>query len=165
MQIIVFALTMGLISFLGIVCFLTWGGMRGDLASVPLLTLIGLVLAGVLTVARGIVLQVMVATARRDIRRGMPDAGRGKSSAELADDAADQLVGFYQTRMIVGAALLEGAAFFLLTVLLLERSPWSLIAAVVMILGVAAHFPTQRSVAEWVEQQTSRMEEERQVDG
>ena len=46
--------------------------------------------------------------------------------------------------MIVGAALFEGPAFFLLITYMLEHSPWSLLAAIVMILGVALHFPTQR---------------------
>ena len=71
---------------------------------------------------------------------------------------------FYQTRMIVGAALLEGPAFFLLIAYLIERSPWSLAAAIFMILGVAAHFPTEQRVAEWVEQQMSLLEEERQLE-
>jgi hypothetical protein len=62
--------------------------------------------------------------------------------------------------MIAGAALFEGAAFFLLVAYLVERSPWSLAAAIVMIIGVALHFPTQQRVADWIERQTSLLQEE-----
>ena len=161
MQIIVVALTMGLLSFLAIVCLLPSGGARGDFGVMPLLTCIGLGFAATLIVVRWIVLQIMTAGARRQILRGPSDTGRGKSSSELPDRAAGQLIAFYQTRMIVSAALLEGPAFFLLTAHMVERSPWSLAAAIVMILGVVAHFPTRERVAGWVEQQMSLLREER----
>ena len=163
MQIIVFALTMGLLFFLAIVCFLTWGSMRGSPDAMPLLTFIGLGLAATLIAIRWIVLQVMTAGARHAILRGMSDSGRSGSSSDLPDHAAGQLLALYQTRMIVGAALLEGPAFFLLITYMLEHSPWSLLAAIVMILGVAAHFPTQDRVGGWVERQMSVLQEEQQL--
>jgi hypothetical protein len=162
MQIIVFALTMGLLSFLAVVCLALPGEMRSAFDPMPLVTCIGLGLAAMTLGTRLIVVQVMTTGARREILRGTSDAGR-KSSAPLPD-VAERLVAFYQTRMIVSAALLEGPAFFLLIAYLIERSPWSLAAAIFMILGVAAHFPTQQRVAKWVEQQMSRLEDERQLE-
>ena len=94
--------------------------------ALPLLTCIGLGLAVTMIVVRWIVLQVVTANARRGILHGLSDAGRGKSAAEQPDHTTGQFVGFYQTRMIV-AALLEGAAFFLLVAYMVERSPWSLL--------------------------------------
>ena len=64
--------------------------------------------------------------------------------------------------MIVSAACLEGAAFFLLIAYMLERSPWALAAAFALILGVAAHFPTRQRVSDFIQRQMSLIEEERQ---
>ena len=160
MQIIVFALTMGLFFFLAIVCLAAPGGMGGVFGALPMLTSVGLGLAVTMIVVRWIVLQVATANARRGILRGASDANRGKSSTEQPDRTVGQLVAFYQTRMIIGAAMLEGVAFFLLVAYMVEHSPWSLVAAIVMILGVAAHFPTQGRVAEWVERQTYLLQQE-----
>ena len=162
MQIIILALTMGLLSFFAIVCFVMPGGMRGDFGAMPLLTCTGLGLAVTMIGVRWIVLQVMTASARRAILRDTPDSDRGSSSSELPDRAAGQLVALYQTRMIVGAALLEGACFFLLVAHMVEHSPWSLAVAIVMILGVVAHFPTPDRVAGWVEQQKYVLQQEGQ---
>ena len=164
MQIIVFALTMGLLFFLAVVCLAAPGGMRGALDAVPLLTSIGLGLAVIMFLTRAIVLQVMTGNARRAILRGTPDIGPWTVFSLPSDRAAGQLVAFYQTRMIVSAAQMEGIAFFFLIAHFVERSPWSLVAAVVMIFGVASHFPTQRRVAGWVEQQMFLLQEERQLE-
>lgn len=45
---------------------------------------------------------------------------------------------------------------------MVEHSPWSLAVAIVMILGVVAHFPTQDRVAGWVEQQKYVLQQEGQ---
>ncbi len=164
MQIIVLAFAMGLLFFLAIVCVVRRGGMRGAFDAMPLFTLIGLGLAVMMLVARAIVLQVLTTNARRGILRGASAVGREKSSSDLPDRAAAQLVAVYQTRMIVGLALLEGPGFLLLIVHMIERSPWSLAAAILIIFGIIAHFPTRERVAEWIEQQLSLLQEERQLD-
>ena len=64
--------------------------------------------------------------------------------------------------MIVSAAMFEGTAFFLIIAYMLERSPWALAAAIALILGIAADFPTQRRVSDFIERQLSIMEQERQ---
>ncbi len=158
MQIIVIALTMGLVFFLAIVCFagpaFNLGGAFGGL---PVLTVMGLALAAIELVARTVVVAVMAAAARRKLLRGEPIAGSDAAVSEAA-----QLVSLYQTRMIVSAACLEGGAFFLLIAYMLERSPFALVAAFGLILGVALHFPTRPRVAKFVGRQMSLIEEERQ---
>ena len=55
--------------------------------------------------------------------------------------------------MIVGAAMVEGAAFLAVFAYLLDRTTLSLALAVVLIAGVTAHFPTRSRVEHWIEGQ------------
>src|SRR5581483_670179 len=60
----------------------------------------------------------------------------------------------YQTRTIVGAALLEGGAFFLLVAYMAEGAPWVLVVAAVLWIAMAwLHFPTRDKVEAWVTDQ------------
>jgi hypothetical protein len=109
---------------------------------------------------RAVVVQLVTTSGRRTIAR---ESSRAGAQTNVAEGAAGGLLALYQTRLIVGAACLEGAAFFVLIVYMLERSPWALCAAVAMILGVAAHFPTRQRVQEFIDRQTALLEEERQL--
>jgi hypothetical protein len=157
MQIIDAALVMGLLSFLLIVTVIL-PGKPVALGVLPLLTLIALGFAAAMIVVRVIVVNIVTIAGRRRI--GPPDA-TGRPTAGARDGTTEQLLALYQTRMIVGAACLEGPAFFLLITYMTEHSPWSLAAAIVLILGIAAHFPTQQRIADFVQQQISQMEEEK----
>jgi hypothetical protein len=157
MQIIVVALTMGLVFFLAGVSVVLPGNLNLAHNGLPLITLIGLGFAGAVLVAREIVVRTITASGRRTILRG----DSGQRSTDSSGSAAQQLVALYQTRMMVGAACTEGPAFFLLIAYMLERSPWALGAALLLIIGVAAHFPTQQRVTAFVQRQLSLMEEER----
>jgi hypothetical protein len=68
-------------------------------------------------------------------------------------------------KTIFAAAVLEGAAILLLIAHLVEDSPLSLGVAIVLIVVLAAHFPTESRVDGWIEDQTRLLDEERQVDG
>lgn len=164
MQIIVVALTMGPTIFLAIVSFATQAiNMGNAFGGLPLLTLIGIGLVAFELAARAIVIRTMVAKARRDILHGVPVFGNRISASADDSDPATQLVALYQTRMIVSAALLEGAAFFLIIAYMVEHSPWALAAAIALIVAVAVHFPTQARANEFVERQLAILEEERQL--
>ena len=170
MQFIVIALAMGLIAFLGSIGFalaqpLPLQALR---AGTPIVTYVGCGMAAYVVLARGILLRFLTTKTRRAIVRGTFDDGLQQASqraffAEHGDAA--RLLSFFQTRMIVGAALLEGAGFFLLIAYLIEHSPWSLAGAVVMIVGIVLHFPTRGRVESWLEQQLRLLEEERQLEG
>ena len=69
----------------------------------------------------------------------------------------------YMTKTIVGAAILEGATFFLIVVFMLERSPLMAACAVALMAVVAAHFPTIGRVSEWIADRLRRLDEQRQM--
>jgi len=71
----------------------------------------------------------------------------------------------YMTKTIIGAALLEGAAFFAIIGYMLDNSPVELVCAVVLIVGTAAHFPTVDRVCRWIESQMRLIDEQRQMSG
>jgi hypothetical protein len=61
------------------------------------------------------------------------------------------LAGVYLTKVMIGAALLEGAGFFNLVVSLITRSPWNLGAAGVMATVMAVTFPSQAQFDAWAD--------------
>jgi hypothetical protein len=57
----------------------------------------------------------------------------------------------FQTRMIVGLALLEGAAFFNLVAFMTEGHWWTLIVVAVLLVWMLASFPTHGRLKQWIE--------------
>lgn len=62
----------------------------------------------------------------------------------------NQLRPVFQTRLILGLAMLEGAAFFNLVAYLLERQWFSMAAAGVLVLLMVMMFPTLNQYENWV---------------
>ena len=105
-----------------------------------LLALLAAVVAGTNLIARLIVPTIIVNRAKA----GLKDA----SDADLMK----QLAALYQTKMIVGMAVLEGAAFFNLVAYFLERHIWSY-GVVAFLVGVMAiSFPSQGQFESWAEE-------------
>ena len=72
--------------------------------------------------------------------------------SELDGEAkSNQICGVYRGQLIVGLALLEGAAFFNLIALLLEKSIVSLAVVIVLLSFMAIKFPTRDKVSFWVQ--------------
>ena len=101
----------------------------------------------------------------------LPDPQQSRYSQTMQEQSArflertgdaGQLFVVFQTRTIVAGALLEGTAFFALITYMIERSPLALTLAVLLILGVAVHFPTRSGVIRWIEDQLRLVERERQ---
>lgn len=67
-------------------------------------------------------------------------------------DLREALAPVYQTKTIIGNAMLEGAAFFGLVSYLIERNWISLCSAGAMLVVMAATFPSQSQFEGWVEQ-------------
>lgn len=65
----------------------------------------------------------------------------------------------YQTKHIIGLALLEGPAFFCAIVFLLTRDYYMLIPIVVVLLIMAGSFPSRDRVHQWIEMQLRRQRE------
>jgi hypothetical protein len=73
-----------------------------------------------------------------------------------------QLLGVYQTSLIVGLALLEGTAFMGSIAFLLEAVPLAAGVTGLALLMMLLKFPTRRGVHDWLERQADRLAEIRQ---
>jgi hypothetical protein len=63
---------------------------------------------------------------------------------------AGELLGLYQTRMIVGLALLEGAAFFNITAFNMEHHWSSLMIAGILMFLMLSSWPTRSKIELWI---------------
>ena len=73
-------------------------------------------------------------------------------------DEKSALVTIYQTSLIMGLAMLEGAAFFNLIIFLLEGKAVTLISALALLLVEVVRFPTRSGVESWVENQRAMLQ-------
>ncbi|WP_165229305.1 hypothetical protein [Aquisphaera insulae] len=109
---------------------------------------------------------IVAANGRKQIAREVPaktsDAGK---PARLVDGQTDtpRLAILYQTQLIVGAALLEGAAFFACIAYMFERQPIALGVAVVLIAVMASRIPTRDRLAAWIDGQAMALQEDRRL--
>jgi hypothetical protein len=99
--------------------------------------------------------------ARRESASGYVDISTDKRSRRVP--VADALLNLYLTRTIIGAAIIEGAAFFALVVSIIEEEPVCLMLGGLMIVGIALHFPARTRVTQWLETQQLLLQEERQL--
>jgi len=159
MRIIILALTMGVVAFGG-VTFLIQNQPSGGGQ-----ILIAWVAAGVAVMnllMRQVMGTVLSASARKQIAAGTWQSPQ-KNSVRMPENAtaADRLLMSFQTRLIVRAALLEGAAFFNLIAFMIERQTWSFgIAGALAAINLST-FPSRDSVLYWIRQQLELMELER----
>ncbi|MDB5351877.1 MAG: hypothetical protein JWN86_3124 [Planctomycetota bacterium] len=120
-----------------------------------MITLLGLVMAAMMIVLSFVIPRQIVATSRRSLITTKP------ADLDKSDVTGNGLFGVYQTQMIIGLAMLEGAAFFNVIAFLIEGHIPSLMAAGVLVLIMLSRFPTQGNIAAWVEDQKSLIREER----
>ena len=151
MQIIVVALAAGVITFIGIVPFLPVQGGGGLLPGGLSYTELGLALAGLAIFARLVVPSLIAGSMRQAIADGKPLADKSQTPAGPDVGEVRPLVNMYQTRLIIGAAFLEGAAFFNVVAYMFERKPVALVAAVVLSILLLTSFPTQGRLRRWAE--------------
>lgn len=163
LQIIVGAMAFGCAVFLGV------AALAVDLpapSGPPVLTYVALGL-GAMTVAARLAVPGLIARAGRRTmllheRAGKGDGGPAEPDSSERGTPPPALVRLFFTHVIVCAAMLEGAGFLLVIGYMIERSPVALAAAVGAVLLLGAHVPTESSAARWIENQSRRMEEERQ---
>lgn len=171
-QIIIGALMMGLVFFLGVI-FLMVPAPAARPGQEPQMFLTGIAFLFAVPAALASVLvpSFLVRTTRRQIGKGTWKPARGTSEVApepLPPGPAGErlaLLMLYQNQMIVGAALNEGAAFFALVATMIERKDAALALALVLIAGVAARFPTRERVLAWIDRQHELMIQERQFSG
>jgi hypothetical protein len=146
MQIIVAALAAGVLAFM-VVALLVRGSREPAQAN---LVYIALAFSLIALVAWAILPNLMTNQARRQIaERSNPPRGTTAPSADVGE--VGHLAAVYQTRLIIGAAILEGAAFFNLVAYLVEGHALGLAAAVVLlVMMILFHFPTFSRLEDWV---------------
>ncbi len=130
------ALIMGVVIFACVAFFVA----KGEPAKSPMLALIGAGMAMMAVVVRFIVPTIIV------------NAGKARLKEASDADQMSQLAGLYQTKMIVGMAVLEGAAFFNLVAYISEKQFWTY-GVVAFLVGVMAiSFPSQGQFENWAEE-------------
>ncbi len=77
-----------------------------------------------------------------------------RNSLRNSQNVAEQeLLGFYQTRLIITLGILEGAIALNMVAYLLEQQDWSLVIAAGLVLAMVIHFPTSGRVNHWIKEQ------------
>jgi hypothetical protein len=133
---------------------------------VPLITYlaVGMGIAGL--VLSFVIPNMIVASARRKIAKGMWTPPVKQDPTKLAQilPAGDtgKLAFVYQTQLIIGSALCEGMAFFATIAYMLERNPLALGMALILLAGLVIRIPTRNRVNAWIDQQQSKLQMERQ---
>jgi hypothetical protein len=167
-QIIVGSLAMGVIWFMAIVLFLlsTPDGPPGEgpaAARAPIITYMAAAVGAAALVASYFVPNLIVDSGLRGILKSGPSAPTraDESGAKQVKSgiAAHQLLPLYQTQLIVGAALVEGGAFFATIAYMLEHQYLALGAAGVLLAALLARFPTLDRVNGWLEDKLGRLRE------
>ena len=70
---------------------------------------------------------------------------------DIQDDMA--MFGVFQTRMIIGSAMLEGAGMFNAVLIMIEGSIQPLIVVALVLLTMASRFPTPGRIDNWIQTQ------------
>ncbi|HXG10135.1 MAG TPA: hypothetical protein VNK04_10130 [Gemmataceae bacterium] len=145
MQIILGAIVLGAVAFLVVAVVVRWQSDQPAPES-PIISYIALGTALVIAVAYYFVTDALQASQRRG------------ANTRIAWCNA------YQTTMIAGAAMLEGAVFFLLIAYLLEgnlKDNWTpLVAALGFIVVIVTLFPTRSGLERWIAEQQEKLKQE-----
>lgn len=168
LQIIVAALALGSLVFLVVAVVLAQrdvvpAAWNHQIRYLPI------VAACVLVAFRWIVMAFVAASGRRRILAGTFQVTRQGPEPRMVyflegggDRAKLFMVHFMRT--IVGAAMLEGVAFLVLVVYLaIDRWPWNLAVAGVLIGLILLHFPTRGKTDAWIDHQQRLLDDERQM--
>lgn len=163
MQIIAAALLMGVLVFLGVALFLVQREGRGlnPPGELPYVSYFGLLYSAALLFAWALIPASLARRQVRHVAAGTWAPGPATVSPRAMTDA-ERLLAVYQTKNLVGWALLESIGFFGCLAYLLEAEPFALsfVASAVVLLLLS--FPTRGRTLRWLEVQQSRVAEIRQ---
>jgi hypothetical protein len=135
MQILAVALVLGVVVFAGIV-FVT--GALNQPPQGGFLSFFGGGVAAVMIVLHFVVPGIMANNAAQE-------------SSAASDE--DRWCGMYQVKLIIGMAMLEGAAFLNLVACMAEHNWWSMAVTGALVLLMLLQFPTRTRVEQWIETQ------------
>jgi len=146
MTIIWIALIMGVVTFGVVVAFIGLKQPPGN--NLPIITYVGMGLAALMLVLRFIVPDLI---ARKQFAQTMQTA-----KTEANEDEEQMLGNFYQVfmvRLIIGMALLEGAAMVNLVAVLVENQKLAFVPVVILLLVMIASIPTKSKLDGWIRNQ------------
>jgi hypothetical protein len=166
MQIVAGILLLGVLVFLSVVLFIVHvrnnGAGIGPPRDLPLLSLLAVLFFAVQAPLAFVVPGLQTRSSLRQIASGNWRLPPGASETAFSTDAS-KLLAVRQTTMIVGLALLEGAAFLACIAYLQEAQLYVLgvvLAAVVLMLVI---FPTEGRIRSWLERQADQLVELREL--
>jgi hypothetical protein len=192
-QILVGALVAGVLIFLAIAWFVDVGpvapapagpgaaqgaapgnapgaGAAGDAAFVArLLTYMAVCWAAVAIALSFLVPALVAKQQRRQIASGTwaPPTQQGGRGSQIRPESwntdSGKLAAVYQQQLIIGAALVEGAAFFTGVAYMLGRDPIALGVALLLVAMLVLQFPTIQRVERWIDGQQEKLTEDRQM--
>jgi hypothetical protein len=181
-RIIVLALAAGVLGFAGVATMMRLDDPQQPQAPPPqgqaqaaqqpeggpveILTMMAILAAPIAMVFSRVVPAIMVAGSRKQIANGTYGLSKqapagGQAMAGLGDAAP--YAALYQVKTIVGAALLEGAAFFAVVAFMLERSWIALAMAAALAAMILTLYPSVPRVAEWIRRQQRLVEDEQRA--
>ena len=146
MTVIWLALIMGVVTFGMIATFI---GLKEEPGKgLPVITYLGMGLAALMLVLRMIIPNMI---ARNQFTQAMQEA------REEGNQDEEQMLGtFYQifmVRMIIGLALLEGAAMINLVAVMVENQKLAFIPVAILLLVMIASMPTKSKLDGWIRNQ------------
>ncbi len=143
MQIIAAALMAGVLVFRSIVLVITQGNVFGT-QTPEVVTILGAGF-GVLAIVNHLVIPKIIAGSqlRQIVSNGFSELD--------AESKSDRLFGVYRGQLIVALAMLEGAAFFNLIALMVEKNVVALGVATLLLSTMVMKFPTRDKVSFWVQ--------------
>jgi hypothetical protein len=164
LRMVVAALTAGVLVFAGVAVYLrqtSAAPVAPDAAQ--LLTWLAVAAAPLALLASRLVPAAVVRSARRQISQGtFPATPPAATPAELGESGKFASVHFAGT--VLAAAILEGAAFFNITVYLLGGGLIVLAVGVALALTMLLLLPSAADLAEWIREQQRLLREEQHLE-
>ena len=165
-QIIVAALAAGVFAFIGVAIFLvSRKNVKAAVPDPPILTYTSIGMAVAIVVSWLFVPSVVASGMKKAIIDGRStDWGIVKSMPNAGElGVVVPLAVIYQTRTIIAAALLEGAAFFATVAYLIEHQSITLYVAIALAFLILAHIPTISRFESWLDSESTSIEQLRQM--
>jgi len=142
-QILVAALSMGVITFAGFALF--QNGFQITLLPT------GTTLIGVFVAVSAIVMSFVIPALI-----GNPSASRLSSAQEANGEVIKKLFAVFQVQLILGCALLEGAGFLNVVLYQVSRSIFSLVAVAICVTLLLVRIPTKGKIQSWIARRLSQ---------
>jgi hypothetical protein len=163
MQIIVAALAFGVGTFFAVVLVVSPNAKpAGGPPAEPIMSYMAVAVGLAAVVAWAVMPRIITGGIRQAIVHGKPTPHAGLSQNLPMTDEQLQIrpiIAMYQTSLIVGGAILEGAAFFNLVAYMLEQQPMNLVVAGVLLLMLLSQIPTVSRLESWVESELTTIDQ------